>query len=377
MTFLRRSLAFLFFCVMNAANGIAAPIVLTDVAGREVTLAAPAQQLVLAQARNFPVLALLDPDPARLLAGWSDEFKNSFANDYAQYLKKFPALADVPIVGRHTVDTFSVEKALALRPDLVILTLSFAGLDKASNEQSSPLIRRFEDAGVPVVVIDFFVSPMENTVPSMMALGKALGREQQAESFVAFYQDHMRRISDRLKQFPERAKKLVFVHAHAGSTDCCNSPGVGTFNDMISYAGGHNIGSDVLKSATGRLSFEYVNVRNPVVYVATGTGSGKRTGTGLTIGADVQAAEARSSLQRIIEGNRLGALPAVRNGNAHGIWHAFNDSPLHVVFIEALARWIDPELFSDISPEQTLQEINTRYLPVPMEGTYMVDLQAP
>src|SRR5690606_14673237 len=141
-------------------------------------------------------------------------------------------------------------------------------------------------------------------------------------------------------------------------------------NDMITYAGGHNIGSDVLKTATGRLNFEYINTRNPTVYVATGTGAGKRATTGLAIGTGVSEDEARASLRRIIDGNRLGALPAVRNGNAHGIWHAFNDSPLHVVFIEALARWIHPERFADISAQDTLDEINRRFLTVPLEGTY-------
>jgi iron complex transport system substrate-binding protein len=169
-------------------------------------------------------------------------------------------------------------------------------------------------------------------------------------------------------------KPPVFMHAHAGSTDCCNSPGVGTFNDMISFAGGHNIGADVIKSATGSIGFEYINSRNPVVYVATGTGAGRRSGSGLAIGAGVEPAPAQASLQRLLDGAGLGALSAVRKGNAHGIWHGFNDSPLHVVFIEALARWIDPVTFKDVSPQQTLDEINAKFLAVPLRGTYMVDL---
>ncbi len=366
-------------CMLLFVGGAyaATPITLTDVAGRTVTLAQPAERVVLAQARNFPILALLHPNPVQVLAGWSDEFKNSFSNDYADYLEKFPAIADVPVVGRHTVDTFSVEKTLALRPDLVVLTLSFAGLSPGDGPQTSPLIKRFEDAGVPVIVVDFFVHPMTNTVPSLNALGRALGRDQQTADFIAYYQQHMQSVADRLRDLPDDQRLPVFVHAHAGSTDCCNSPGVGTFNEMITYAGGHNIGSDVLKSATGRLSFEYINTRNPAVYVATGTGSGRRTSTGLVIGAGSTPDEARASLQRIIDDNKLNALAAVRSGNAHGIWHAFNDSPLHVVFIEALASWLHPELFSDMSPATTLQEINEKFLAVPMRGAYMVDIDTP
>ena len=59
---------------------------------------------------------------AALLAGWSDELRTSFAPDYQVALKRFPGLAQVPVVGRHSPDSFSVERTLALRPDLVVMT---------------------------------------------------------------------------------------------------------------------------------------------------------------------------------------------------------------------------------------------------------------
>ncbi|MFT0531980.1 ABC transporter substrate-binding protein [Castellaniella hirudinis] len=356
-----------------AGPALAAPIQVTDVLGRQVTLPQPAQRVVLAQARHFQVLSLLTPDPAAILAGWSDEFRTSFKPDYEVALMRFPSLAKVPIVGRHTADSFSVETTLGLRPDLVVMTASFAGLRAGQPASESPLITRLEAAGIPVIVIDFFMQPMENTVPSLRALGRAIGQDARTDAFIQFYESHMGAIRDRLADLPADQRPPVFVHAHAGSTDCCNSPGVGTFNDMITYAGGHNIGADVLKSATGKLNFEYINAKAPKVYVATGTGS--RAATGLAIGAGVSQADARASLQRLIDGNHLGALPAVRSGNSHGIWHAFNDSPLHVVFIEALAHWIHPDRMAGIHPAQTLAEINQRFLAVPLDGTYLVDLR--
>ncbi|MDQ2149957.1 ABC transporter substrate-binding protein [Alcaligenaceae bacterium C4P045] len=362
-----------------AASAVAAqavqpgPITLKDVSGRTVVLAKPATRVVLAQARYLPVLGLIHPDPVSILAGWSDEFKTSFANEYAAYKEKFPAIENIPVVGRHTAETFSVEKTLSLRPDLVILTSAFAGIAPGADPQSSNLIRQFDAAGVPVVVVDFFMRPLQNTEPSIRLLGQALGRNEQAEALVSFYRQHMDRVAART-QVAGRAKPPVLVHAHAGSTDCCNSPGVGTFNDMISLAGGHNIGADVLKGATGQLGFEYINSRNPAVYVATGTGATRRAGAGLTIGMDADPERARASLQAVIDSQRLSALFAVRTGNAHGIWHGFNDSPLHVVFIEALARWLDPVAFADVSAQATLDEINTRFAAVPYRGAFMVDL---
>src|SRR5690606_289668 len=131
---------------------------------------------------------------------------------------------------------------------------------------------------------DFFIDPIINTVPSLLALGNAIGQPERTQEFISFYRQHMDKVASRLADVPADQRPKVFLHAHAGSTECCNSPGTGTFNDMITYAGGHNIGADVLKSGTGRLNFEYINSRNPAVYIATGTGSGKRTHSGLHIG---------------------------------------------------------------------------------------------
>lgn len=359
------------FCALAGA----APITVTDILGREVTLPAPASRVVLAQARHFPVLALLHPDPASILVGWSDEFKTSFSNEYETHLEHSPDLASVSVVARHTADTFSVEHTLALRPDLVVLTATFAGLGPGQRAEDSPLIRRLEAAGLPVIVIDFFVDPMENTVPSLMALGQAIGQAERTREFIGFYREHMKTVAERLADLPADQRPNVFVHAHAGSMDCCYSPGTGTFNDMISYAGGHNIGADILKSSTGQLNFEYVNSRKPVVYVATGTGAGKRASRGLRMGAGASPDEARASLRAIIDNNRLQALPAVLDGNSHGIWHAFNDSPLHMIFIESLAHWIHPDRFADIDPLQTLETVNERFLTVPLRGTYLIDLE--
>lgn len=258
-----------------------------------------------------------------------------------------------------------------------MLTARFAGGTDRQSVEESLMMKRFAAAGIPVLVVDFFVKPLENTVPSLKALGQAIGQPQRTAEFIDFYESHMKAVTNRLADLPAKDRPPVFVHAHAGSTDCCNSPGQGTFNEMISYAGGHNIGADVLKTPTGKLGFEYINSRNPQVYVATGTGSGKRTGQGLNIGTGITEADARSSLQRVIDSNRLSALAAIRNGNAHGIWHAFNDSPLHVVFIEALAGWIHPDRFDERTAMKTLDEVNRRFLTVPLDGTYLVDLKKP
>src|SRR5690606_21686992 len=207
----------------------------------------------------------------------SDGCKPSCANEHAACLRPCPQLASVPVVGRHTADTCSVEQTLALRPDLVVLTAAFAGLTPGQDAGDSPLIQRLTAARVPVIVIDFFVNPLENTVPSLRALGYAVGEQARTDESIAFYEQHMKGIlqrlhaarvplividvfvhprvnsvprrralgyavgeqartdefiafygqhmkgsAQRLADLPEGQRPPVFVHAHAGSTDCCN-----------------------------------------------------------------------------------------------------------------------------------------------------------
>ena len=48
-----------------------------------------------------------------------------------------------------------------------------------------------------------------------------------------------------------------------------------------------------------------------------------------------------------------------------------------MVFIEALAGWIHPDRFDERMAMKTLEEVNRRFLTVPLDGTYLVDLKKP
>jgi len=238
-----------------------------DITGRDVILAKPAQRILLGQGRHLPALALIHPDPVSLLVGWQGDMRRTDPATYDLYRKNFPALDILPLVGDGSPDNFSIEKALALKPDVAILSLYVAGLRGAS--ATNPILQRFESAGIPVVIVDFFANPLRDTVASMQALGKIMGREKEAETFLRFYQEHMSRLREALADH-RPALPTVFMHAHAGASECCYSSGKGTFDDFISFAGGRNIAAGVIPGSTGQVTLEYLIAQDPAVYVATG-----------------------------------------------------------------------------------------------------------
>ncbi|WP_332690591.1 ABC transporter substrate-binding protein [Bosea sp. (in: a-proteobacteria)] len=350
----------------QTAPAAAQPLKVTDLAGRTVTLPGPAKRIVLAQGRQLNGLGLIHPDPVSLLAGWGSDHKRQNPDAYARYAAKFPAIDAIPTVGDGaTPDGFSFEKAVSLTPDLVILSQSLAGTRYGPGD----LVQRFEAAGIPVAVVDFYLQPLRDTAPSLRILGTLIGREAQAEAYIRFYEERRGLIANRVRGAERRS---VFMHAHAGGFDCCQSPGKGTFNDFITLAGGHNIAIDMIPGATGQISLEQLLASDPAVYVATG-GLHLASRGGLVLGLGISPEDAARSFATQVARPGISALAAVRNGRAYGLWHLFNDTPLHIVAIEALAKWIHPERFADLDPQATLNEISARFSAIPLEGALWVD----
>ncbi len=352
-----------------AAAARAEPVTATDVLGRTVSLPAPAKRIVLAQGRQLNALGFIHPDPVGILAGWGADQKRQSADTYARYRATFPAIESVPTVGDGATPAgFSFEQAVALSPDLVVLSRSLAGTRRGPGD----LVARFEAAGIPVVVVDFFLSPLADTVPSLRALGRLIGRSDEAERFIAFYETHLRAIASRLEGAPRPA---VFVHAHAGGFACCMSPGKGTFNDFIEAAGGRNIAAALLPGETGQISLEQLISSDPDFYIATGGTHLAKSG-GLVLGLGVTPDTASESFGHLLSDPGLATLTAVRQGRAFGLWHLFNDTPLHVVAIEQLAKWLHPERFADVDPAATLTEA-ARFSAIPLAGTLWIGPAGP
>ncbi|RAI38689.1 ABC transporter substrate-binding protein [Rhodoplanes roseus] len=344
-------------------------ITVTDVVGRRVEITRPVKRIVLGEGRQLMTLALVHPDPVSLLAGWPGDLIRQDKVTYGRYREKFPAIDGIPIVGRGSEESFSIEQALATAPDVAILSGGYG-----PSLRSSETIARFEAAGVPVVFLDLVAKPLDNTVPSLRLLGRVLGREDAAETVVRFHESRAFLIRDRLADAKPVAP-TVLMHAHAGLNDCCNAPGRATIGAFIDAAGGHNIAADVLKTPFGPIGLEYVIRRDPEVYV--GTGGVHLAGTGgLVLGPGVDAADSRAKLQSVVRSPGLADIAAVRTGRVHGLWHLFGNFPLNVLALEALARWFHPKLFADVAPDASLKLANDTLLPVPMTGTYWVSLDS-
>lgn len=342
-----------------------ADIEVTDVAGRKVVLTEPAHRILIDDGRYLVALSLIHPDPVSLLSAWPRDIHRIGPELYEQYRQKFPAIEQLKQAGS-SAGNFSVEQVLAAEPDLAIFSL-----------QSMPTrdeIARLEAAGVAVAIIDFFNQPLQNLEASMRLLGAVTGRDEQAEAFVAFRRSHLERIAQAVAADPGPHPR-VFLEPHAARTEeCCISPGHGNIGNYIEFAGGENIGSAVIPSVTGTLNLEYVIAADPQVYIATG-GPHMEGTNGLLIGPGYDADTVQQTLARVAARNGISQLTAVQEGHVYGLAHQLLNSPLDVLTVAILARWIRPDLFRDMDPEKTLDELNRHFLAVPLSGLYWYTLR--
>jgi ABC-type Fe3+-hydroxamate transport system substrate-binding protein len=133
---------------MLARPALAAPIQVTDALGHVVTLKAPPERIVFNF--NFEEFTAAggagawDPVVGFSRGLWADWR----AGSYRRYLPAIPRLATLGDVGHTDGGDFSIEKVIALRPDLLLLAdWAFQTL--------KPQVALLEALGVPTVVIDF------------------------------------------------------------------------------------------------------------------------------------------------------------------------------------------------------------------------------
>lgn len=343
-----------------------AEIVMTDAAGREVRLQAPAKRIVTNESLLLISLALIDPDPVSRIAGWSTP-RRIDRGMYQAFEKRFPAINDIPDVGAVVPGKASLESILSARPDLFAVSLWAPGWEE--------LTERLEAAGVPVLFLDGAENgkrgPGDASAFSIELLGRATGREDQAKAVAGFIRAHYRAVEERLKGVKEHPN--VLIDAHAG-TECCATPGAGNrMTEYLELAGGRSIAAGSIPGYDGRLNPEAVLTADPDVYIATG-GPHLAAQGGLVIGGGLDAASARASLRDITQRSIRGELTAVRTGRAFAVSHQLSISALNVLVVECFAKWMHPTLFAGSDPADTLAEINRRFMAVPIEGTFWTSL---
>ncbi|WP_417803535.1 ABC transporter substrate-binding protein [Thalassospira lucentensis] len=343
-----------------------AEIQITDVEGRQITLEKPAENVLLGF--NFEDFMAIVGENAmdRVVAISRPVWKGWRPNQYAAYVQQIPEIDKLVDVGDTEGGTFSIETAIATHPDLAILAAwQFRSLGKN--------VEQLEQAGIPVLVIDYNAQTLERHLQSTRAIGKAMGAEDRAEKLATLYQTYFEDTLKRVEAATEPKKKVYVELAKKGPSEVGNSYANGMWGGLIDLLGGENIANGQIE-AWGPLSPEYVLASKPdVIFLAGSEWVNSPGAVPIGFGADPQVVNERMAAYL----NRVGwsDLPAVKNGEVYGLYHGGARTLSDFVYMLQIAKALYPSEFSDVHPDKELQKFYADWLPITPNGVFGMKYQ--
>ena len=344
-------------------------VTVTDLAGREVTLKYPVERIVLVRSRDiYGISAVLGEATAEKIAAWGPDIKTADKDAYEKYLEHFPSLGQLPWLGDIFKDALSTEQIIALDPDVVIV-------ETFMSERGYESIDRLEQAGVPLLFLDFSRRPFEAPQESILLIGKITGQNARAQEIVAYVNEQIELVFNRLKN-SQGPKPTVYLEAgNLGPKEYSVTYGynkkqtMSSWGAMLQATGADNIaGEAVVNMAV--INPEYLLEANPDRIVITGA-YWPAEGA-MRMGYYAEPVEAKRHLRAFCERPGWQDLDAVKNNQVYSLFHGFTMHIFSFVGLQQMVKWLYPETFQDIDPEENFREFHRRFMPIEYSGTWMI-----
>jgi len=352
--------------ILTTLNAQAEVKTINDVLGRDVQVDVPAKRVVLGF--YYPdYIAATGAENFEQVVGISREFWEKFnPGSWNLYNQKLPNLQGIGDIGNIDRGTFSFEKTLAMKPDVVILA-------KQQYDTLKAEMPRFEAANIPVVVVDYNDQTVKNHVKSTQIFGQLAGSEQRADQVAQEYADGIADIQKRVNVAQSAKPKIYVEFGDKGPKEHSFTFGKNMWGAIADIVGGDNISKPFVEN-WGPINPEQVLVSKPEVIMISGTEVGMKQPNTMAMGIDVPADEAQRRLKGFTTRNGWENLPAVKNNRVYGIYHTASRSLSDLAAAQFMAKALYPTAFADVDPEKTYMDFHEKYLPVKPNGTFFIQL---
>lgn len=361
----RFSKFFILFLVVCCGFSYAKEIHIKDVLGRETVLNGLPQRIVLGFYYTDYLavggVKAIDKVVGFSKAVWTDWTPAS----WKLYSKTLPQLKKIEDVGEVEVGTFSIEKVLSLKPDLLLL----------ADWQYQVLeidLEPIEKAGIPIVVIDYNRELPSLHVLSTKILGQITGEEQRAKELCDFYQNTLNQIQSTIAK-ANRVKPKVYVEfGNKGPNESGFTFGKNMWGPLIELAMGENIAKPFIEQ-WGPMNPEQVLVSRPdVIFIAGRETELNKNKEAMVMGVDISQQEAQKRLDGYK--HRLGwsSLPAIKNNNLYGIYQGASRTLADIAMVQFVAQALYPDLFEGVDAQKLYIDFHKKFLPVIPNGTFAI-----
>ena len=339
---------------------------ITDAIGHQVTLPALPERIVTIF--NFEELTAIG-GPAvwdRVVGLGRKQWAGYRTANWARFSAAIPCLTQIADVGIADDKSFSVERTLGLRPDLLIV-------HEFAFRSMAPLMEQITAAGVPILVIDYNAQDPARHVASTLAMGAVAGTPDRARALADLYLDRTR---DTARRVAGRPSPRAYVEAgSAGAGTYGNTYNNAMWGRMLEAAGATNIARDRIPTGWAPMSAEAVLAAEPAYIFILGS-SWANQPNAVRAGYDYDQETTRRSLLPYLDRPGWAALPAIRNGELHAIETGLSRSLPDWIATQYMAKQFFPDAFADVDPVADLRRYHEQFLPVRFEGTWMTRLRA-
>lgn len=310
----------------NLINEVEKELTFIDCDGITVTIKKPLKNIVTA-GHSGVLEAVRVLKAGDQIVGIEDDDLKNYGDNFLAELK------DVPSIGTWKEPDF--EKIIELKADLIITT------NRGSVDFESKL------KGTQIQVVHLQLSDTDFVLPRILILGYILDKRNEAEAYRIWHDNLDAYFRERISTVPQETWPKVFW-IRPGKTTCS---GNSSYEGTLVKAGGINIAKD-LQPNFPAIDPELVLKENPEVILGISF-----TSTHRAYDCDSDNLTSLKQLYtEIIDASEYKNINAVKTGNVFITSSATVLSAGYFVGVAYLAKWIHPELFSDLDPQAIHQE---------------------
>lgn len=353
-------------------------ITITDVLGRTVTLDALPERVLLGEQRqSYALFFLQKEDPTAKVVAWSTDMQKAAPDMWTKLLDVAPHAADIPTIGSFNKGDVTLETVLSHDPEVVVVNL-----DSYEAAEPSGIFARMDEVGLPYVVTDYRIKPVENTRTSVRALGTLFDRSAEANAFLKHYDTIVDPITKASDATADADRPLVFHWRSPGISEPGRTYGDSNFGQITGASGGENLGTRLLDGDEGTLSVEQLIKAQPDLIIASGgewahqeIDAASHTSY-VHLGYDATPEQARASLAALRKETGHDQLRAFDEGKVFGIYHQFYNAPFNFIVFQAFAAWQGLDGFTDTDIAAAWKSFHDEFMPWDATGTVAIGIRA-
>lgn len=345
-----------------ASDTSAKTAVYTDMLDRKVTLTTNVKRIVLVRTMDIYMLsAILGKDLDTKLVAVGQSFQGSDNDGYKKFSEIYKNLDKMTVLGSVYDDAISVESVMNLNPDIIIVDKQF---------YSKNCIQKMITAGLPVVIMDNNSDPFYGPGKSMEMLGKMLGEESKVDEMVKYTNKITDSVLQRIQEIIASGTTKPVLYWECGNV---TPDQVGQTDGNVTTSWGYvwnKLGADNISiGVTGQpLNAEKVLAANPDIIIIGGA-NWDPTANIMRLGFFATQQSASDHLSLYTKRTGWQDLKAIQNGRLYALHYNLYIRPYNFAGVEEMAKMLYPSQFSDLNPDEDIQNFFSKYMAMSYSGT--------